>query len=648
MSKTCKKIAVVGQPNAGKSTFFNQVTGKPSSMVGNWPGVTVSVKMVEVEIDGKRVCLVDLPGVYTLAEDMVTGPYLAKEMIPSIVLVDALNLKRGLMLAIEVLEFGLARVIAINKMDLAMKKGLHIIKNKLEKALKTEIILMSAALGEGVEEVIEKALYAHEKSIRIDYGDLEEYITKLEEYIDHPKRRAMAIMILLGSKWAREYLREGGEMVLDEIYKVYKDPALVIIKKREEFVDKILEEVIVYERTVEESKLLQKLDEVFLNPILGPLLSFVILLGMFTVVFTINTGFPLNLWIKVPTLSDLLSSFFDTLAEAAKSLGWPLGTILGEAVIPGVGAVLSFLPLILMVYLILALLEDSGVAARIAMSFDPLLSKVGLNGYAIFPMLMSMGCNVPGVEATRLLRGKARLAAMMAVPLIPCQARLAVLLALATFLGSPLEQSLAVISIYALSIAMFLMVSYIIVKLTKGEESWMIMELPPYHKPNLKVIWWTAWENTEHFLKKAGTIILAFSIIIWALTTYQEGALKAFIASTLQPLFETLYEMGKEQAYVNSLGMIMGMVAKEIYLETLVLATGTKGLTEAMTALGMSKLQIYAMMVMISLTIPCIATLAMIYQESKSVKVVLATFTYTLLLSIAVSASVYWLLKILF
>ncbi len=648
MSKTCEKIAVVGQPNAGKSTFFNQVTGKPSSMVGNWPGVTVSVKVVEVKIDGKNVCLVDLPGVYTLAEDMVTGPYLAKELTPSIVLIDALNLKRGLMLALEVLEFGLARVIAINKMDLALKKGLHIIKTKLERALRTEVVFMSAAHGEGIDEVIEKALYGKEKTIKIDYGDLEEYIAKLEEYIDHPKKRAIAIMILLGSKWAKQYMKEGGERVLEEVNKIYKDPALLIIKRREELVDKILRDAVVYEKTVEESKLAQKLDEIFLNPILGPAFSFLILLGMFTAVFTINTGFPLNLWIEIPTLSDLLSSFFDSLAEMAKSLGWPLGVILGEAVIPGVGAVLSFLPLILMVYLMLALLEDSGIAARIAMSFDPLLSKVGLNGYAIFPMLMSMGCNVPGVEATRLLRGKARLAAIMAVPLIPCQARLAVLLALATFLGGPLIQSLAVISIYALSIAMFLLVSYIIVKITKGEESWMIMELPPYHKPNLKVIWWSAWESAEHFLKKAGTIILAFSIIIWALTNYYEEGLRAFIATTLQPLFEALYEMGKEQAYVNALGILMGMVAKEVYLETLVLATDAKGVTEAILKLGMTPLQIYAIMVLVSLTIPCVATLAMIYQESRSVKVVAATFLYTLFLSIAMSALIYWILRILF
>ena len=160
MSNTCQKIAVVGQPNAGKSTFFNQVTGKPSSMVGNWPGVTVSVKVVEVTVDSRKVCLVDLPGVYTLADDMVTGPYLASELTPSIVIVDALSLKRGLMLAIEVLEFGLARVLAINKMDMAAKKGLHIIKTKIEKALGIEVVTMSAATGEGIYEVLEVALYS--------------------------------------------------------------------------------------------------------------------------------------------------------------------------------------------------------------------------------------------------------------------------------------------------------------------------------------------------------------------------------------------------------------------------------------------------------------------------------------------------------
>ena len=687
MSLACPwKIVVAGQPNVGKSTFINTVIGSYVSHVANWPGVTVSIKVIEAELDGNKFCLIDLPGTYSLSggseEEKIAAKFLIKEEYDSVIIVlDAVALKRTMYLALQILELRGKGIIAINKVDRALRTGIHVNKSLLEKRLQRSVVEMSAARGTGVEEVLKLALKEQqEKYIRINYGDLEYYITELERelYGKVPGNpRWFAAEFMLGNEIVEEELkkvevyekalklRESARRELGELEKI-------VVESRWKKINEILKGVIEIEKVIIEpkNKLLKLLDEIMFHPIAGMLASFFILFSIMTLAFTVNTGFPLNVIAELSgldqlaeaiesySISSILSNFFDTIARATKSsVSGPLGSLIGEGVILGVGTVLSFFPLVFTVHLLLALLEDSGLAARIAVAKDPLFRPVGLNGKAVFPIVISMGCNVAGVPASRVMRsGNSKLASIMALPLIPCQARLVVLLALASALPGSLKV-LSVFYVYVLSIILFLLVAYVVkrsIGLDEVEE--IVMELPPYHVPKLGVVSWMAWDNAKHFIQKAGTVILAFSIMLWLLTNVGptgltasvEESWSALIGKTLEFIPAVVLEAPKSSAWVISLSMFVGTIAKEVVLETMAILTGTSNLSQVVNKLGLGAPQVIALMVAITLYVPCIATVAVIKSETGSWKWTLLSVIISIILSIVFSHLTLKILQVLY
>ncbi|UXD22381.1 hypothetical protein IPA_04110 [Ignicoccus pacificus DSM 13166] len=666
---------MAGQPNVGKSTFINSVLGSYVSHVANWPGVTVSINVIEALIDNEKVCLIDLPGTNSLSggseEERIAARFLIEEDYDNVVIVvDAVVLKRSMYLALQILELRGIGVIAINKIDMALKAGIHINKSLLEKRLQKPVVLMSAADGEGVDEVIRKAMERqHVRYLDVNYGDLEYYITMIEKELYGKVKgnpRWYAAEFMLGNKVVEEKLKalevyEKLVSLREEAKKELGDLGKIVIESRWKKIEELLSGVIEKERvvTTKESKILEWMDKIMLHPILGIIASFLILFTIMSIAFTVNTGFPLNIIMEAVgrkdiatllehySISGILGEVFNAISVVVKNaLPPPVGSLIGDGIILGVGTVLSFFPLVFTVYLLLALLEDSGLASRIAVAMDPLFRPAGLSGKAVFPIVISMGCNVAGVPTARVMRTKsAKIATIIPLPLVPCQARLVVLLALASVLPGMLK-ALSILYVYTLALGLFLIIAAIIKKIIGSDEvEELIMEIPPYHVPKLRVISWIAWDNAKHFLEKAGTVILIFSVILWFLVnTGPQGFVNsidqswgAIIGKALEYIPMAVLGLGKEASWIVSLSMLVGTVAKEVVLETLAILTGTSNVYQMVTKLGLSVPQVLGLMVAITLYIPCVATIAVIRSETGSWKWTLLSIVISITLSMVVS-----------
>jgi len=675
-------VALAGNPNVGKSTLFNVLTGK-TAQVANWPGVTVELKKGSIVYANKRICFVDLPGTYgigaTSLEEVVAREFIVSQK-PDIVavLVDSTAPERTIYLALQVLELTPNAIIVLTKADEAHSKGVHIHFDKLEDYLKVPVIPVSALKGEGIRELLD-AIVNYEKvnrrkePLKIDYNGLEYFIDELSRIV--LKSRALssynprwaAIMLLEGDEELEGKLEKSSEKeILQEISRVKqaavssagRDLTGLIMRTRFEFADMLLRKVIVRTEVKPNTSY-----QVFEKPIIGPLISLTLLFVVFIAIFAINTGFPINILadmlgkhslaelIENYSLSGLLDFGFTVLATlVSESLAgtaphW-LISLLSNGMISGIGAVLSFFPLILMVFLFLAVLEDSGIAPRMASSFHNLFAKFGLSGKAVYPFLISMGCNVPGVMASRAsLDDEERYELILSSPFIPCQARLVVALAFATAISSsPLIQAGIILLVYVIGITAALLTSLLIRRgyFKNSEPPELVLELPPIHSPKAKVVWWITWDNTKHFLRKAGLIIFSLSIVVWALLyvgpqgylpdIYGENffqysyatILGKAIAPALSPLGLTF-----QQGWKVGFALINGFVAKEVVLSSIQMLYGQRvDPVGAIKSLGLTSAQMTAILVFIMLYVPCMATLAVMYQESKSVKLTFAAIGY--------------------
>ncbi|MFN4046234.1 MAG: nucleoside recognition domain-containing protein, partial [Acidilobaceae archaeon] len=399
----------------------------------------------------------------------------------------------------------------------------------------------------------------------------------------------------------------------------------------------------------------------------GPLASIGIIVALLTLAFTVNTGFPLTLILELAgfepaaravedyTLSGMVERIFSIVGDAVRGLLGEgiMASLIVEGVLGGVGAVLTFLPLIAIVSAGYAILDDSGLLPRIAVGVHRALSTAGLSGHTVFPMITSFGCNVPGILAARtVLNPWERLKLILTLPFIPCQARLVVLLALAVGMG-PLG-GLYVILSYLIALTTFIILNILLDKISRRKRDVeILLELPAVHAPFLRVIWWTTWSHVKHFLARAGTIILAASIIIWFLTSFDTslnhtteitesiaGKLAALVSPTLSPL-----GLEGAQAIVIALSLIVGFIAKELVIATLIVATGAETIPEAISSLGLAPAQIAPLMVFITLYIPCLATLATIYMESGSAKLALSVAALMLTIAYIVSLLTYIVLQ---
>lgn len=634
-------IALIGNPNVGKTTVFNALTGLKQH-VGNWPGVTVEKKEGELEYEGEKFHVVDLPGVYGLTaysiDERIARNFIVQEK-PGVVvdIVDASNLERNLYLTLQLLEIGANVLVALNKIDLAEEEGIKIDPKKLEDALGVPVIPTVASKGIGIEE-LKKGIKenAGRKPRKLGYPNFEPYIERLARVIKLDQKlceeynpRWLAIKLLEGDEDAKAIVERSPERneimkehieVMKELEKKYGDVGLALADERYRIAAQVAKTAIVaYEKRMTFSEML---DEVLTHKYLGIPIFISILWATFKFTFDVSAPF-----------SDIIDTFFGWLGDAIGShiANDAVASLLRDGIIAGLGSVLVFLPPIAFLFLGFSWLEDSGYMARAAFIMDRIMHRFGLHGKSVIPMVMGFGCNVPAVMATRTLEDeKDRVLTILINPLMSCSARLPVyvLFAGAFFAG---REGTVITSMYLLGIVLALGIAWLFRKtLFKGEPSYFIMELPPYNRPNWRGILGSTWMKTEKFLKKAGTIIFASVVVVWLLSVtgpngylgseaLENGNLlaKSWVSAlghALQPIFAPMGWDWKAAA-----ALFFGFIAKEVVVGTtgVLYGVGEEKLPQAIAASGaFNPVTAYAFMAFVLIYVPCVATLGAIKQEA--------------------------------
>ena len=659
------KVALAGNPNSGKTTMFNELTGSRQH-VGNWPGVTVEKKTGRASYQNYSLEVIDLPGTYSLgaySEDEVvardfltTGDY---DVVLNII--NSSNLDRNLYFTVQLLEMGVDLIAVLNMADEAEKKGIKIDKNKLGQMLGTPVVETVASKGRGIDSLLAETVQHRdlsEAALKIDYGSevedlISEVVSMLREFdfTSQINQRWAAVKLIEHDPEAVKLLeREVGtskakkikSFIAERELKAEDDFDNIIIDRKYEFINKVIAESVQRpEADQEPENVSDKIDAVVTNKYLGIPIFMAVMWGIFKFTFTVG---------------DPLIGYIETFFEAAG--GWLGGLLVGAGVSPlitsfitdgiigGVGSVLVFIPNIFLLFLAIGVLEDSGYMSRAAYVMDKVMSKLGLHGKSFIPMIVGFGCNVPGVMATRTLDSKRdRIISILINPLMSCSARLPVYVVFAGALFSD-HASTVVFSLYALGIVMAVIMAGVFNKiLFKGERSHFVMELPPYRFPTLKGVFIHMWEKVGAFIKKAGTIIFSVVVLIWVLANLPLGVEYASAESLIgqfgqlvAPIFRPL-GFGSWQAASS---LVFGILAKEVVVGTLgvVYAAGEGGLRAALTA-NFSPLAAYSFLTMVLIYTPCIATLGAIKSETQSWKWPLITASYLFVLAWIVSFVIY-------
>jgi len=685
-SATCGKIvALLGAPNVGKTTLFNVLTGS-TELVANWPGATVSVRYVKRRFDGIEACIVDLPGTYSIhgtgPEERVTREFIISNRVDLLlVLVDSTNIERGLFLALDALELTPRVAIVLTKIDDAMSRGINIDVDKLASELGVPVVAVSAVKNIGIDKLIGLVKEALEGSKKWDprvgvivpkeIRDLHSRLASELEHAGLEKRLAewLAARLLEGAGWAEELLRkllpQHAERILRLVTELRAeaerrgvDLATAFVAAKYELASRLRLEVV--QETQPASPGLSRIDAIFLHPLLGPLAGFAMMFLVFFITYAVTTGSPIDMildWLGFHRAAELVAEYslmnlvaaaMDRIAETVMSIiPHPvIAKMIGEGVLSssyGLGLVMSFMPLVAVLMFLIGVLEDSGLVPRIAAGVDKLFRRFGVSGKAVFPAMLSLGCNVPGVLAARVMDSEVeRRAVVFAVPLIPCMARFTVLLAFAhVFFPGSLSSSVVVFTVYVIAVTLFLLTLKLARRLMGGEEEEeFVLELPPLKKPSLRVVWWLTWDKLKHFLIRAGTVIVTFSIILWLLANYgpegylggtsPEKSYAAMLGKAMEPYISAVFGVTKDIAWRLGFGFISGFVAKEVFLDALAaVAPGGGGLE----AYPLTPAQALAVMVAATLYIPCVATLSAMYSETRSGKLVVAAFIYDMALA---------------
>ncbi|MFZ8792726.1 MAG: ferrous iron transport protein B, partial [Acidilobaceae archaeon] len=680
------KVAVLGYPNVGKSSLFNSVV-RGSVEVANWPGTTVEVNVGRVAFNGFNFVFFDLPGVYgftgsSVVERVVESFLLTERPDVALVLVDSTSIERSLSLALQVMELHDNVVLALTKLDVAHGRGVHVNIDGLSKALNVTVVPTSIVWGLGVREVLEAVARASKgrggRMHIIYYGVLEPYVRELSEELErrglkYPSPRWASVKLLEGDRVVEEAISKLGfsdvveraRKVREEVSSAFgRDPTAIVAEYRFNMALNLARQYVVRAPTklrVEGTRL-TKIDMLFIDRRTSIVASLSLMALLFLTVFTINTGFPVNIifellgleeaarFIESISLGGVVGSVIDILSSYIESqlAGGPpwLVSFVVEGIIGGLGAVLLLAPLILIASALVAVLEDSGLLPRVAVGSHRLLCRIGFSGHSVLPVTVCLGCNVAGIITARGVPGYwERLKFYILGALIPCQARLVVLVVLAGVIGG-LVGALSLLAAYAVSLSLLALLSILLDRVTRaGGGHELLLEIPEMHKPIGRVIWWISWSRIKHYLAKAGTIIFLGSIAMWLLlhttptlsyTENPEDSIAGALARTLTPLFKPL---GVERWEVV-LALIAGFVAKEIFLSTVVVATGNPNPVEAMAHLSLGIPTIVTVMVFIALYTPCLATVAVIRSESRNTKVALVAVLLALITAYTVALSI--------
>ena len=648
-------VALAGNPNSGKTTLFNQLTGSRQH-VGNYPGVTVEKKEGTCRHGGEEIHVVDLPGTYSLTaysqEERVARNFIIEQK-PDVVVdvIDSSNLERNLYLAVQLMELGVPVVLAFNMSDVAQARGFQFDLAEMSRLIGAPIVETVGSKGTGLDRLLEVAVEtARTQAPRppaIRYGfDLEQAIErllpKLEGQLpraDARERRWTAIKLLENDA---EVARRAASADVLRLVKVEQErlsallgdsPEMLIADARYGFISGLCQETV--RSTIEARHTASdRIDEIVIHRVWG----LPIFLGLMYVVFwlTFTVGTPPMDWIDglFGWLGDTVAGFWP---EGSESL---LQSLLVDGVIAGVGGVLIFLPNILLLFLAIAILEDSGYLARAAFIMDRLMHKIGLHGKSFIPMLTGFGCSIPAIMATRTLESRRdRLTTMLVVPLVSCGARLPIyaLIIPAFFPQAWRAPMLWIIYVFGIVLAI-LCAKLLRATLFKGESVPFVMELPPYRLPTLKGIWLHMWERGGAYLKKAGTVILAISVILWALTSFPKlGSVDESLSAEEQQAAELAHTVAGRighamEPLIRPLGfdwrigtaMIGAFAAKEVFVAQLGIVYSVGEADEESESLREKLQQNYSplvglcIMLFMLISAPCMATIAVTRRESNS------------------------------
>ncbi len=539
-------VALAGNPNCGKTTLFNAITGARQH-VGNYPGITVEKKEGFYNLGDKVLRFVDLPGTYSLTaysmEELVARDFLVQERPQAVInIVDASNLERNLYLTVQLLELGIPVLVALNMMDVAAARGIEIDIEELSRRLNVPVVPTVARRGSGIHELVQAAFdVASQKRswmpLHISYGpDIDPVLKEMEQIINaegfltdyYPPRwtalkylEADDQVIQLGREQSPEIsgrLLEMAARVTDHIRKTLDSyPEAIIADHRYGFITALLKKGIVIQKNqLDRLYLSDRIDQVLTHRLMGPIIMVIVLYGVYQFTFSYSE-IPVR-WLE--GWFSLLSSWLDTAMPPG-----PLKSLVISGIIDGVGGVVGFVPLILFMFLAIAFLEDTGYLARAAYMLDRVFRVFGLHGNSFMAYIISGGiaggCAVPGVMATRTLRSsRERLATLVTVPFMNCGAKLPVFaMLIAAFFSQHRAQMMFFLTIFSWAAAL-LIARLIRSTVLRGPSTPFLLELPPYRLPTLKGLCIHTWERTWQYLKKAGTVILAISILLWALMSY--------------------------------------------------------------------------------------------------------------------------------
>ena len=639
-------IGFIGNPNCGKTTLFNAYTGA-NLKVANWPGVTVEKVEGAYKYKDERIKLIDLPGTYsltsyTMEETVARNCILSGEVDVVINVVDASALERGLYLTLQLLELGKPVVVALNMMDIVLKRGMEIDMHRLPEMLGVPVIPVSARKRTGLDILIHAAIHHkdakgpdalvhehreishhehdHHSEYTMVYSDpIEDEIDKVEtalvkSYPDIKNVRWHAIKIL-------EHDREITEKYPLDMPDSTHNYESQIINEKYDFIGEIIDEVMVHKQR--QDKLTDKLDRAFTHRIWGIPIFLGIMAVVFFLTFFVGDLIKSLLELGISALSDAIDGGL-TSAGASEIVI----SLLNDGIISGVGTIITFLPNILILFLALAFLEDSGYMARVAYVMEGVMSKIGLSGRAFIPMLLGFGCTVPAIMASRALENRRdRFKVMLVTPFMSCSARLTIYILFAEMFFAQYA-FLAAFSMYLLGILVAIGVAAVLHLIDrKKTANYLLIELPEYKLPDARTVGIYVWEKIKDYLIKAGTTIFIATLIIWALMYFGpagfvgEGggtSFAAYIGRFLEPAFAPI-GLGFWQIVV---ALIAGISAKEVVVSSCAVmlgaAEGSAEFAAALAAMGFGPLNAVCLMVFCLLYIPCVATLATIRKESKS------------------------------
>jgi ferrous iron transport protein B len=646
-------VALAGQPNAGKSTVFNILTGL-SQHVGNWPGKTVEKREGAHAAGGQELRIVDLPGTYSLTafseEERVARDFIIRERPDVIVLLmNATALERSLYLLSELLLLGSQVVVAVNMLDVAEKQGIRIDTDALEASLGIPTIPMVATKNRGIRELVERIIAVSVGKqqinpkvplVREDHRDLFLELTSLvKEAVPPPYTVPWVASKLMEGDTEIASLMEGllpasAWERIQALLITHEDSLHAVVCGRYDWVEEITRACVSRFR-MGQVVMTDRIDHLLTRPLFG----IPVLLAVLALVFilTYKVGFPLQ-----GLLEKAVSAFGGMVEPALTPAPAWLKGLLVDGVIGGAGSVLTFLPILLIFFAALALLEDVGYMARAAFVMDRFMHLVGLHGKSFIPMCIGFGCNVPAIMGVRIIESKkARLLTTLLTPFVPCTARLAVL----TFIAAAVfaaDAALVVWSLVALNILVLGAVGMVIhTFFMKEEPTPFIMELPLYHRPDPKTIGHVVWTRSVAFIKRAGTIILTMSVLVWLLAYFPDGRTETSILAVIGHFLEPLgAPLGLDWKMMTAL--ITSIVAKENAVATLgvLYGVGDQGLLKVLPTV-MSHASALAFLTVLMLFVPCAATISVMKREMADRLWFYSSLVLTLVVSYLVGLAAY-------